>query len=125
MGKINIEVGQEVCLVQCGDNSGRRKDDDGYHKRERGVITKVGRKYFIVSTDHRDTRFRNDNLMQDTNYSADYFIYPSFEDYKEEIDNKRATHKLKHDYFDTFSKITLTVDQCSRIEAIIKERYDD
>lgn len=122
---IKIEVGEEVCIVSCGANSGRIKEDDGYVRRRSGVITKVGRKFFFVTPEgsNWELKFYIEGMKEDTGgYCADNYLYKTFEDYKEEVDNQRATDKLKVDYFGTFTDTKLTVDQCERIIKIIEEK---
>lgn len=121
---IEIEVGERVCLVRCGINSGRQKTEDGYAHYRYGVITKVGRKFFFVTPEDssREYKFFKEGLKEDRGgYCQDHFLYKTFEDYKSEVDASRALSKLKKDYFDTFNDLKLTLDQIERIRAIIEE----
>ena len=122
---IKIEVGEEVCIVSRGFTSGRSKEYDDYARRRNGVITKVGRKFFYVTPEgsNWELKFYIEGMREDRGgYCIDNYLYKTFEDYKEEVDNRRATDKLKTDYFSTFTSTKLTVDQCERIIKIIEEK---
>lgn len=83
---MNLEVGKEVFLVKDGTNSGRwaRQNKQPYDTYT-ATITKVGRKYFTVTTNeyHHEIKFEVDGLRQYSNYVPDYSLYENEETYKQ------------------------------------------
>jgi hypothetical protein len=77
----NIKPGQKF-YVKFINNAARVNPDGGYD----AVVSKVGRKYFTLSVENniyfeRDIKFRIEDLEQETNYSSDYKLYNSREEY--------------------------------------------
>lgn len=113
----NIKVGDKVCLVECDNNSRRVKHEDVYCRRREGVISKIGRKYFYVTSGWVETKF---SIEDGLNYYYRYKLYKTFGEYKTEVDGIRYFEKLRKDYFSGCGQKSLTKDQYEGIVSIME-----
>ena len=86
----NIRPGQKF-YVKFINNAARLNPDGGYD----AVVSKTGRKYFTLSVENviyfeRDNKFRIEDLEEESNYSPDYKLYNS----RDEYDNRTLKPKL-------------------------------
>lgn len=123
MNKIKIELGEKVVVFP--HRFGRKSTEDGTPLHYAAEITKIGRKYFTVTTldEYKfEYIFYKDTLEEKNSHNYSSRVYSSLEDYLTEVANKKATKKLKNQYFDGWRLPTLTVDQVDRIIAILEEK---
>lgn len=115
-------VGQKVFLKPVGNNA--RYDNKEIKEY---IVKKVGRKYFEVwdgSWEYSAIRFHLEDLSQATIYSADWKLYFSMQDILNADERSNLIAHLRKT-FDQWSRLSLTLDQLRRIDAITKEVTND
>lgn len=109
-------VGQKLFLV-----TSRRRDepelDDVY-------VRSVGRKYFTVCKDIKDGKFWDitfhlDTWCEKTEYSSNYSLYASRQEYLDELEAGDLYKKIKENFFYMYGPNKLTLAQLRAIEKIV------
>jgi hypothetical protein len=76
----HVQVGQQFYVKLVG-NAARTKPDGGFY----ATVSKVGKKHFSLSTEEQTfierIKFRVEDLAEESNYSANYELFDSLEDY--------------------------------------------
>lgn len=121
----NIKVGDKVCLVECGNNSRRVKHEDGYCRRREGVISKIGRKYFCVTSGWVTAKFSIQDGLEVHDSCYTYKLYKTFDEYKTEVDGIRYFDEIRKDYFSGYGQKSLTKDQYEGIVSILEGINND
>ena len=113
----NVHEGQKFYVKLVG-NAARHNKDGGFD----AVVSKVGRKYFTLSHEtnkyfERDYKFNVEDLTQVTNYSSDYELYNS----REEYDKKNLKPKRIQEITNLLS--SLTYEQVTEIQVLLDINY--
>ena len=106
-----------------GVNWNRPRPDNDPPFVEAEVI-KVGRKYFTVAlfgTYRHEYQFCIEGLKQNTNYSADYYVYLDKQELLDKQETDQLTGKMRG-IFSFTSNHKLTLEQLRRIDAIIENQ---
>jgi len=117
----DFKLGQEVACMHSGNLARRNK---GYTL---GKVTKCGRKLVTVQLTNQtvqfmlEEKFERDYLLQKSNTSGDYELFPSEKDYFEFEEKNEKLSQIKLSVGDIFSPCKLSIDQVRRIYDIINE----
>lgn len=119
----DFKIGQIVYVELCGNASRYKKGDELIEEWE---IINIGRKYITANKNgyySREENFMEHNipsylggLVQKTNYSIDYVLYPTKETIEDNIKRKELIVELSNGKFNS-----LSLDQLRRIKDIINE----
>lgn len=95
-----------------------------------GKVYKVGRKLITIAFDDLgkstvqfklDEGFERDYLLQKTNYSGDFELFPSEKAYLDHEEKQEKLEKIQSAVSTIYNRCTLTIDQVRRIYDIISE----
>lgn len=122
--KDDFKVGQIVALKHAGNKA---RYDKGYTL---GKVSKCGRKLVTVAIEGfssysvqflLEEKFERDYLLQKTNITGDYELFPSEQAYLEYEEKEDKLDKIKPVVAPMYGKSNLTIDQVRRIYNIINE----
>ena len=85
------------------------------------TVTKVGRKYFYLSSCSTDQRFHINTWLEDTGFGSPVQAYPSKEVYDLKVEVAKLHSNIRSEYFGPYSTKEFTLDQLKRIKAILEE----
>jgi phosphotransferase system IIA component len=86
------------------------------------VVTKIGRKYFTVENEERlrnTTEFHVEGWMQKTDYSADYALYESEQQYADEKEARTICDKIGKAFECGRNFKNINIETLRKIEALI------
>ncbi len=109
-----MEKGQEIVVVTTG-NRARYSGS----KATIETISSVGRKYFEL-TGLSGVKFLISDLSEVTNYSTNYIIYKSMEDYEDKMERDAIIYEVRG-IFKSYGNIDLTLTQLKSIRDIINQ----
>jgi len=119
--KEDFKIGQEVACAHAGNLVRHSK---GYTL---GKVTKCGRKLVTVQLTNRtvqfmlEEKFERDYLLQKSNTSGDFELFPSEKAYFEFEEKNEKLSEIKLSIGASFSPCKLNIDQVRRIYDIINE----
>ena len=94
--KPNVTIGQTLFMLNIG-NAARNRE----HVLTEVTVSKVGRKYFTVTIDGRsyfDLSFHIDTWSQKTEYSQDYCLYETKQEWEDEKESLKLYNKIKSSF---------------------------
>lgn len=121
----DFKKGQTVYVELKGNASRNKKNEELIEEWE---VISVGNKY-VTATSKKysfpikfmETNSNYDSLIEKTDYSVDYILYPS----KEEVENKFKKEELynfiKSKFSSSYSKNQYTLEQLRKIKEILGE----
>jgi len=116
MEKPTPTLGQTLFMVTCG-NLTRRNPSVGIAV----TVCLVGRKYFHVRTTNAHTvAFHLNNWRQKTNYTADYMLYPSRQEWLETCERTELLAAVRKVFNDFGPLSHITLDQLRQIKTVLK-----
>lgn len=122
--KDDFKVGQVVACKHSGNMARREK---GYTL---GKVVKSGRKLITVSFNENTDKgiqfkleesYERDYLLQKTNYSGDYELFPSEQAYFDYEEKHEKLNIIQSKVSTSYKNCDLTVDQVRRIYEVINE----
>jgi len=123
--KKDFEIGQEVA---CKHSGNKARKNEGYTL---GTVIKAGRKYITVSfgEDHSiqfelEESFERDYLLQKSNYSGNYELFPSLQAYLDYEEKQSKLEEIKTVICPMGNNVRLTADQVRRIHDIVFENKE-
>lgn len=112
-----MQVGDRVYLKPVNNQARYIKNDILNHIKE-AEVEKIGKKYFYLKG--YSMKFGVTEMIDISNYCANYQVYTSLQEIKDEEEFDNLVSKIKSK-FTTYGTIKLTLDQLRRIQAIIEE----
>ena len=124
--KKDLKVGDVLLVALEGINSSRYARNKGLPiETYKGEVTKIGRKYFWVKFGGSyHIRFNLTDWKQVTEYSKDYFLYESQEEYDLKVKREEIEKHLLYYFRSTGCLKNLTIDQLEKIQSILDEKLD-
>lgn len=122
--KDDFTIGQIVAAKHSGNKA---RYDKGYTL---GKVVSAGRKYITVSFNEDNSNgikfileesFERDYLLQKTNYSGDYELFPSEQAYLDYEEKQQKLGEIQSAVSTIYNTCTLNIDQVRRIYDIISE----
>lgn len=114
-------------IVACKYSGNLARHSKGYRL---GKVISVGNKYITVAFGQSgikevkfilEERFERDYLLQKSNYSGDYELFPSEQAYFDFEEKERKLSEIQSAVSTTYNNCKLSLDQVKRIYEIINE----
>jgi hypothetical protein len=114
------KIGQEMFIVFIGDS--RRNDT---RTPQPGIVTSIGSKYVHVQANdkwRKPITFHIDSGLQKTNYSPDYRLIESHQQWVDEQDHRTLSERARWVTAD-FNTRTISLEKLRAIVALIEQSY--
>lgn len=98
-----VNVGDDVYVVVAGDRARMYNE-----KQYSGKVIEVGRKFFTVEFDGWNKQFHLENWRQKTEYSPDFVLYESKQDYEDIVEFERLKRLMLDELKKYAPSFTLT-----------------
>lgn len=85
------------------------------------TVTSVGRKYFTTTNQYGvgEVKFNIDTMREATEYSADFFIYPSEQVFLDTVESDELFNKISR-YFQTTHTVQVDTETLRKIDALLQ-----